>query len=406
MIRRVFIITTIAILILAVFAGFASALNTHQAAVVKTNLANVRAYAAASQPSGISYAIDAGELFAGRPGEWRKVELPAGVIAGAVALDSSRPGIVYVGAANELAVYRLDSKGGLLRVPLSSDNIGGVTSLGLDKANRLLFVGTDTAGVFRLRDVGSSLIAGGHTMLDEPVLQLAADSTGAGLIFARTPSTLYRGEGLGMSWSEIENLGSTPTALAIVNRFPATVYVGTLDRGLLTSHDGLTWSMANDGLRFTPGSRLAVDAIAADPAQLDVLYVATSYLFGSVTVHQTPTGVSMTTDGGATWQPLAATGATPVAELLPLAGQSGAVYALTLSSRQPLALGAAPVIVEGAPAMAAAPAVNVAWTSVAAWIVAGLAALALVYALATNHLAGATPETISLAMRRQSVSQR
>jgi hypothetical protein len=406
MIRRVFIIATTAILILAVFAGVVSALDTRQPTVVKANLANVRAYAAASQPSGVSYAIDAGELFAGRPGEWRKVDLPAGVIAGAVALDSSRPGVVYVGAANELAVYRLDAKGGLLRAPLSNDYVGGVTSLGIDKANRLLFVGTDTAGVFRLRDVGSSMIAGGHTMMNEPILQIAADSVGAGLVFARTPGALYRGDELGIRWSKVDNLGSAPTALAIVNRYPATVYVGTLDRGLLTSQDGLTWSMANDGLRFTPGSRLAVDAIAADPAQLDVLYVATSYLLGSTTVHHSPVGVSMTTDGGATWQPLAAVTTAPVAELLPLAGQTGAVYALTMSSRQPLALGAAPVIADEAPAVSAAPVATVAWTAITAWIVAGLAALALLYALTTGRLAGSAPTTVPLAMRRHSISHR
>lgn len=410
MIRRVFIITTTAILILVIFVGVVSALDTHQATVVKANLENVRAYAAASQPSGISYAIDGGELFAGRPGEWRKVDLPAGVIAGAVVLDSSRPGVVYVGAANEMAVYRLDSKGGLLRVPLSNEYVGGVTSLGLDKANRLLFVGTDTAGIFRLRDVGSSIIAGGHTMMSEPVLQIAADSTGAGLVFARTTNALYRGEGLGMNWSVVDTLGSTPTALTIVNRFPATVYVGTLDRGLLTSYDGLTWNLANDGLRFTPGSRLAVDAIAADPAQLDVLYVATSYLLGSTTVHHSPVGVSMTTDGGATWQPFANIGVAPVVELLPVAGQTGALYALTMSSRQPLALGVAPVLDDPVLTVTNAPMQNNAWRAMAMWIVAGVAGLALLYVLANGRIASTMPTTsaagtVPLAMRRQSISR-
>ena len=143
------------------------------------------------------------------------------------------------------------------------------------------------------------------TELAEPVVEIAADSTGAGMVFARTPSTLYRADTQGMSWSAVENLGSTPTALTVVNGIPATVYVGTADRGLLTSQDGLTWSMANDGLNFVPGSRLMVDAIAADPAQSDVLYVATSYLYGTTTVHQSPVGVSMTTNGGATWSTLA-----------------------------------------------------------------------------------------------------
>ncbi|MFO7635316.1 MAG: hypothetical protein R6W76_22420 [Caldilinea sp.] len=407
MIRKIFFITTTTILILAVFAGIVSALDVQQATVVKANLENVRSYAAATQRAGLSYAIDGGALFAGRPGEWRKVKLPTGVIAGAVTLDSSRPGIVYVGADNELAIYRLDSKGGSLRVPLSAEHVGGVTSLAIDKANRLIFAGTDTAGIFRLRDVGSSLIAGGHTMLNEPVVQIAAESTGAGLVFARTPGALYRGDGMGMSWSEVDNLGSAPTALAIVNHYPATVYVGTLDRGLLTSQDGLTWRLANDGLRFVPGSRLTVDAIVADPAQLDVMYVATSYLYGSATVHQSPVGVSQTSDGGATWQMLATLTDAPVAELLPVPGQAGAVYALTMSSRRPMALGAAPVIVEQAPAVTTvAETSSIAWTAAAAWIIAGLAALALIYALATDLFAGAGQSTASLVMRRQSVGHR
>ncbi|MCB0152585.1 MAG: hypothetical protein KDE01_33625, partial [Caldilineaceae bacterium] len=217
------------------------------------------------------------------------------------------------------------------------------------------------------------------------VVEIAADSTGAGMVFARTPSTLFRADTQGMNWSAVEGLGSTPTALTVVNGIPATVYVGTADRGLLTSQDGLTWTMANDGLNFVPGSRLSVDAITADPANADVLYVATSYLYGSTTVHQSPVGVSMTSNGGATWSTLAGITEVPVAELLPVAGQPGAVYALTLASRQPQALGSAPVIVESSEAVAAAsPAVSIAWTSIAAWVIAAFAGLALLFALASD----------------------
>ncbi|MCB0149486.1 MAG: hypothetical protein KDE01_17785, partial [Caldilineaceae bacterium] len=164
MIRKFFFISTTALLILALFAGIVSALETQPATVVKANLENVRFYAPASQSAGMNYAVDGGELFVGRPGEWRKVATPEGVIVSAVAVDSTRPSVVYFGAANELAVYRMDAKSGsLLRVPLSNDFVGGVTGLAIDKANRLLYAGTDTAGIFRLRDVGSSMIAGGHT---------------------------------------------------------------------------------------------------------------------------------------------------------------------------------------------------------------------------------------------------
>jgi hypothetical protein len=97
MIRKLFFIATTAILILSVFAGIVSALDTQpgvagKADAVKANLDNVRAYAAAPQSAGLSYAVDGGDLYAGRPGEWRQVATPAGVIVGAVAVDSSRPG--------------------------------------------------------------------------------------------------------------------------------------------------------------------------------------------------------------------------------------------------------------------------------------------------------------------------
>lgn len=414
MIRKLFFITTTTILILSIFAGIVSAWEPQPATprtvttALKANLENVRAYAAGSQ-SGLSYAVDGGELYAGRPGEWRHVTTPAGVIVGAVALDSARPGVVYIGAANELAIYRRDSADAWLRVPLTDRYVGGVTSLAIDKANRLVYVGTDTAGIFRLRDVGSSMIAGGHTPLPEAVVEIATDSTGAGLLFARTQRTLYQGESAGMRWHAVENLSSTPTALEVVNGYPATVYVGTADRGLLTSQDGLVWNMANDGLNFQPGTRLSVDAIAADPAQLDVLYVATSYLFGSTSVHQTPVAIYQSTDGGAVWQPVAELRGAPAAELLPIAGQTGALYAVTLASRQPLAMGAAPAIVESAAPTAAANTVTsggaFAGTTLAAWIIAALAAAALAYALRTDLLNRSRPATPSLALQRQSVSR-
>ena len=347
MIRKVFFTVTTIILITAVFAGMVSALDFSQAAVVKANLENVRAYAAATHPSGVNYAVDGGELFAGRTGEWRHVTTPDNVIVGAVAIDMASPKTIYIGAANEMAIYRSQDRGnGWSRIPLTKEFVGGVTSLAVDSVNHLVYAGTDTAGVFRLRDVGSSLISGGHMKLDEPVLQVASDNTGAGLAFVRTAMNIYRAENGGLNWAKVENLGSTPTALAIANRYPATVYVGTADRGLLTSRDGLTWEMANDGLGLVPGSRLHVDALTVDPAQLDVLYVATSYLYGSTQVHQTPVGVAMSTNGGASWDTLASNDKIAMVELLPLAGQTGALFALTANSRTPLALGSAPVIAE------------------------------------------------------------
>jgi hypothetical protein len=385
MVRKLFFILTTAILVVAVFTGIVSALDVRTPQVIKTNLENVGSFATATHVTGVNYAVDNGELYAGRPGEWRKLAAPENVIVGAVATDSSRPNALYMGAANEMAVYRSTDRGANWdRVPLTNEYVGGVTSLAFDSVNRVLFVGTDTAGVFRLRDVGSSMIAGGQTLIDEPVKQVVTDNTGAGLAFIRTTMDLYRAENGGLNWSKVEELGSSPTALAVVNGSPATVFVGTTDRGVVSTQDGTTWTLANDGLGMLPGTRVQVDALATDPAQLDVLYAAISYLTGSTQVHQAPVGVTMSTDGGASWSGLANNTGQIVAELMPVAGQTGSVYALTTTSRTPLALGNAPVFadspaVAGAPVEAPAPAAT--GTSVLAWLVAGLAAASLIFAL-------------------------
>jgi hypothetical protein len=229
------------------------------------------------------------------------------------------------------------------------------------------------------------MIESGHLLLDEPVLDIVADSTGAGLAFVRTAWHLYRADNFGLTWSSVDNLGSTPTALALADTQPATIYVGTTDRGLLKSTDGRTWATANAGLGLLPGSRLQVDALAIDPAQPSVIYAATSYLYGSTQLHQSPVGVAMTTDGAQNWALLQSNAQAVVTDLLPVTGQTGAVYALTNQSRTPLALGKATLMSANAttPTTVAASS-NLFDTSMLAWIVAGLAALALLFAIAND----------------------
>jgi photosystem II stability/assembly factor-like uncharacterized protein len=324
--------------------------------------------------------------------DWTVVSTPAKVIVSAVALDDRRPDVIYIGAANETAIYRSSDNGRRwLRIPLSDEYTGSVTDIAVNGLQRLIYVGTDTAGLFRLRDVGSSVVLTAHFALGEPVLEVATESAGAGMAFARTTWRLYRGEYYGVAWLPVENLGSVPTALAIANTRPATVYVGTLDRGVVQSQDGLTWISASTGLGQTPGSRLAVNDLSVDPAQPDVLYVATSYLFGHTTVHRSPAGVAMSTDGGQNWftlftAPQIAPSGHPV-ELLPVSGQTGAVYALTAQSRRPLALGRASLLVAETSLIVPKQTTGfLAWKLAAlpAWPAAGLGALACVFVFVSS----------------------
>jgi hypothetical protein len=190
----------------------------------------------------------------------------------------------------------------------------------------------------------------------------------------RTRNALYRSENGGLAWSQVKTLSSIPTAVEVANTRPPVVYVGTVERGVLQSADGVAWMSANDGLNVAPGTRVNVDALAVDPQQPEVLYVATSYLYGSTTLHGTPAGVAMSRDGG-DWSPVVRTSELPVVELLPVSGQPGAVYALQSNSRTPLALGMAPV----APRLSASETQPVGLLAnvgvVLAWMVAALAAL-------------------------------
>jgi hypothetical protein len=240
-------------------------------------------------------------------------------------------------------------------------------------------VGTDTDGLHRLRDVGASMIGGGHLLLDEPVLEVVAESSGAGMAFARTKWNLYRAEEVGLRWVAVEDLPSPATAVAIAETTPPTVFVGTASNGVRMSQDGLEWQAANNGLPFAPGSQLFVNDLAVDAAQPEVLYVSASLSLGSAVLHTTPLGVSMSTDGARVWEEMATADGIAITDLMPVSGRTGSVYALTEASRTPLALGEAPAIEVAAAEMAAqAPAAagtGIDFLNILAWVLAGLAAI-------------------------------
>ncbi len=360
-IRHIAILITTIVLLIAVFTGAIQALEQQPApAHVKMTLENVRDYVPATSDQLPNYAVDGGLLYMGENGRWTEIPTPKDMIVGAVALDKERPGVLYIGAANELTLFKSNDNGqSWITVPLS-DAAGGVTDIAVDSQQRIVFVGTDSAGVFRLRDVDSSMVVGGQLLLDEPVRQVVTDNTGQSLAFARTDTALYRADNFGLSWVTVGDLHSAPTAVAIVDTTPATVYVGTVDRGVLVSTDGATFELANEGLGLLPGTRLHVDALAADGMNADRLYVATSYLLGEKSVHESTSTVYRTENSAETWLPIADAAdyasVAYITDLIPVSGVEGAVYALGESSRAPVALFDEPAL-----AMNPAPSQVTAW---------------------------------------------
>lgn len=407
--RHLFMVLVTVALIAAILGGVGRPRQANPTAPsVQTTVENVRDYAAAVRPGAPAYVVDGGRLFVGQPGYWAEVSLPEGVIAGAVALApaprNSLIDVIYIGAANELAVYRSVDRGrSWLRTRLThevvhGDLAGGVTDLAVDPIQRLVYAGTDTAGLFRLRDGDNELTVSAQLLLDEPVLQVVTDLRGRGLVMVRTRWYLYRALDYGLTWMRVDTLNSLPATIAVTgpagDAEPPMMLVGTVDRGVVQSVDGIRWQPVNRGLTPDTAARTYVDALATDPLQPEVVYVATSQLVGPTFVHHTPDRLAYSVDGGANWTLLEGEELpSRAADLLPLSGHRGGVYVLTLTSRTPLAVGNVPPM-DGAsmgsavrepvqtPVSHPAPSGSL-WL---AWIVAGLAGLALIFALVVDLL--------------------
>lgn len=381
-------ITTALTLALLSLTLFAPTYGKPGAPVALTELTNVRAFVPASTVDGKSYAVDGGLLYAGKDGLWSRVETPAQVVVNAVAVDSRHDDTLYIGAGNRLALYvSRDAGQSWQAIPLSSDEIGGVTALAVDGVSRIVYAGSFANGLFRLRDVGSSLIAAGHLLLDEAVAEIVADPGGSGLALVRTEWHLYRAEEQGLRWVEVTDLPSPATALALTGTTPPTVLVGTASSGILRSQNGIVWEAANGGLPFTPGSQLYISALAPHPLYPQVIYAAHSLTFGSANAHITPVGVAMSENSGAGWALLAEWPQAVVTDLLPAAGRVDGVYGLTVQERTPVALGNAPEYVVVAEPVAEGGRLaygTLAWALLGA--AAGGLAVTLILALADWHM--------------------
>jgi hypothetical protein len=224
-------------------------------------------------------------------------------------------------------------------------------------------------------------------LLEHPVLQVVTDRLGSGMVFVRTEWELYRGADFGLQWAMVDTLNSMPTAMALASSLPVALYVGTADQGVLRSDDGVTWTQLNMGLTPLSSGSLYVDALAVDPIEPATLYVAVSRRVGTHYVRYAPDQLAYTRDGGATWSAFAQPKLLGrVTDLLPVSGNEAAVYLLTTVNRTPQALGDAPTGAVPVLVSQPQPASTNSGGVTLAWIAAGLAALALAFALTTDLL--------------------
>lgn len=105
------------------------------------------------------------------------------------------------------------------------------------------------------------------------------------------------------------------------------LYAGVDAMGVYKSADGgATWNALTTGFGVTPGAREIISAIAIDPDEANVLYVARGVWLGTGRVDFYPTGLMWSRDAGSSWQEL--TAGPTIDEISKLAFRNGQLYGL------------------------------------------------------------------------------
>lgn len=150
----------------------------------------------------------------------------------------------------------------------------------------------------------------------------------ASLVYLAAKRDLWTSQDGGATWTISKNaLPSQISALAVNPKNANEIYAGVEAMGIYKSTDGgVTWNAMNTGITFTPGARESVSAIAIDPDDANVLYVARGVWMGTGKVDFYPVGLMASRNGGKTWSALTA-GPSDEA-IAKLAFRDGQLYAL------------------------------------------------------------------------------
>lgn len=107
----------------------------------------------------------------------------------------------------------------------------------------------------------------------------------------------------GKTWETLSQVLPTQVTALTVNPGKAQeLYAGTEGMGIFKSSDGgKTWNAINRGIELNPGARQAITAIAIDPENPNVLYIARGVWLGETDAQFYPNGLMTSHDGGNSW---------------------------------------------------------------------------------------------------------
>lgn len=184
--------------------------------------------------------------------------------------------------------------------------------------------GTAADSLARIR----TTLAGAAQVNEQLVGAYATAPSQPELVYLATKRDLLVSHDGGKTFTTLTNaLPSQVSALAVNPKNPQQLFAGVEAMGVYASNDsGATWTALNTGITITPGVRETVSAIAIDPEDSNVIYVARGVWMGTSTVDFYPTGLFASRDSGASWQELIA-GSSDQA-IAKLAFRDGQLYGL------------------------------------------------------------------------------
>ena len=200
-----------------------------------------------------------------------------------LAIDPTTPSTLYAGASNGVS-KSVDGAGSWF---WASRGVLAATAKSLALDGSAVYVGTDSAGVFRSSDAGVQWVLARKGLTGDDLLgSLAADPLAPGTLYAGTLGRgVYRSTNGGARWVPV-NVGLTDRNVrSVAVDGTSRVYAGT-DDGVFESLDGGGhWRSV-----LRPYVGWVVSVVAADPTLPDAVYAAGWY-----------DAVYKSTDGGATW---------------------------------------------------------------------------------------------------------